>query len=371
MRKEFEASGKSVEQAIDNACALAGTTVDNVDVEVLEFGGRGLFGFGHKDARVKVILEVPDPPTEKPRRERLPRREERVHDDKPRENREPKREMKKENSSEKPEPRQGQKIRENRQPNRIAKPETDAPAKQENRENKQEVKTENKQDQPRRERAPRRENKPHEEKSHREASSHSESHMVQVSEGAMAEEITAAAEMFLRPIFGKLKCNPQIEHNVRDGILWLSITGANLGLLIGRRGDTLNSLQYLTNLAVNKHRAEHVRLVLDVEGYRASREETLTVLAHKMADKAVRTGRRVEFEPMNPHERRIVHLALQNDKRVDTGSRGEEPYRRVVISKKRSDKKRPPQNAATAASVAPDASSAENKTADTAKMQQQ
>ena len=83
---------------------------------------------------------------------------------------------------------------------------------------------------------------------------------------------------------------------------------------------------------MNKRRHEHARLVLDVEGYREGREETLTALARKMAEKAVRSGRRVELEPMNPHERRVVHIALQEDKRVDTVSHGEEPYRRVVIN---------------------------------------
>ena len=116
--------------------------------------------------------------------------------------------------------------------------------------------------------------------------------------------------------------------------------GENLGSLIGRRGETLNALQYLVNLAANKAGGEHVRLVLDVEGYRQGREETLINLAHKMADKSVRTGRRVELEPMSPHERRVVHLALQEDSRVETLSRGEEPYRRVVISCKRSSRHR-------------------------------
>ena len=155
----------------------------------------------------------------------------------------------------------------------------------------------------------------------------------------MADVLSAEAMNFLQPIFLKLKVEPVVNMSVREGILWLSFAGQNLGLLIGRRGETLNSLQYLTNLAVNKRRHEHVRIVLDVEGYRDSREETLAALARKMADKAVKSGRRVELEPMNPHERRVVHLALQNDRRVDTISHGEEPYRRVVISKKRNDRK--------------------------------
>ncbi|MBO7668373.1 MAG: KH domain-containing protein, partial [Firmicutes bacterium] len=161
-----------------------------------------------------------------------------------------------------------------------------------------------------------------------------ESHAVNISEGEMADRLYADARAFLDPIFAKLGVSPEITPEVKEGILWLTVRGDDLGILIGRRGETLNSLQYLVNLAVNKRRHEHARLVLDVEGYREGREETLTALARKMAEKAVRSGRRVELEPMNPHERRVVYSALQEDKRVDTVSHGEEPYRRVVINPK-------------------------------------
>ncbi|MCL2496554.1 MAG: KH domain-containing protein, partial [Clostridiales bacterium] len=158
-----------------------------------------------------------------------------------------------------------------------------------------------------------------------------------VGAGKEAEQVKRLAMSFLNPIFNSMKVMPQEEIQVRDGILWLVFSGQGLGSLIGRRGETLNSLQYLTNLAVNREYKEHVRLVLDVEGYRAGREETLVALAKRMAEKAVRSGRRVELEPMNPHERRIVHITLQDDKRVDTASQGEEPFRRVVIYRHRTD----------------------------------
>ena len=104
--------------------------------------------------------------------------------------------------------------------------------------------------------------------------------------------------------------------------------------MIGRRGETLDALQYLTNLAVNGKREEKIRIVLDVEGYRQSREETLAALAHKMADRAKKSGRSIALEPMSPHERRIIHMALQNEKGVQTLSEGEEPARRVIIAPK-------------------------------------
>ena len=120
-----------------------------------------------------------------------------------------------------------------------------------------------------------------------------------------------------------------------EGILDVNIVGEGMGLIIGKRGATLDSLQYLTTLVVNKDREDHVRLKLDTEGYRARRQETLEKLAVNMAKKAKRTGHRVVLEPMNPYERRIIHSALQSDHGVETHSDGEEPYRKVIITPKR------------------------------------
>lgn len=117
---------------------------------------------------------------------------------------------------------------------------------------------------------------------------------------------------------------------------YIDITGSELGMLIGRRGDTLEALQYLANLAVARKLAERVRVIIDVEGYRQRREETLIRLAQRLSDKVKRTGTRVVLEPMNPHERRIIHTALQDEHRIATFSEGEDPNRRVVISLKRS-----------------------------------
>ncbi len=118
-----------------------------------------------------------------------------------------------------------------------------------------------------------------------------------------------------------------------NGLL-INITGPDLGILIGRRGDTLDALQYLINLAVQRHFAERTRIILDVEGYRQRREDTLVRLAKRLSEKVKRTGSKVVLEPMNPHERRVIHTALQNDPRVYTLSEGDEPFRKVVISPK-------------------------------------
>ncbi|CAA7599818.1 Jag N-terminus [Acididesulfobacillus acetoxydans] len=122
----------------------------------------------------------------------------------------------------------------------------------------------------------------------------------------------------------------------RRGEFWsVNVSGSELGILIGRRGETLEALQYLTNLAVAKRVGERIRIVVDVEGYRLRREETLIRLAKRLSEKVKRTGSRVVLEPMNPHERRIIHTALQDESRISTFSEGDEPNRRVVISLRR------------------------------------
>ena len=119
-----------------------------------------------------------------------------------------------------------------------------------------------------------------------------------------------------------------------DEQLRMQMTGEGMSLLIGRRGETLDALQYLTSLNINRGREEYLRISIDTENYRAKREEALRKLAVRMAGRAKKSGRRVALEPMNPYERRILHSALQNDPDVTTHSEGEEPYRRVIITLK-------------------------------------
>lgn len=115
----------------------------------------------------------------------------------------------------------------------------------------------------------------------------------------------------------------------------VELTGSDMGVLIGKRGQTLDSLQYLTNLAVNKNSEEYVKVKIDTEDYRKRRKETLENLAKNIAYKVKRTKRAVSLEPMNPFERRVIHSALQNDRFVTTHSEGDEPYRHVVVTLKR------------------------------------
>jgi len=119
----------------------------------------------------------------------------------------------------------------------------------------------------------------------------------------------------------------------------INMEGSDMGILIGKRGQTLDSLQYLVSLVVNKKKEEYIRVKLDTENYRERRKETLETLAKNIAYKVKRTKHSVSLEPMNPYERRIIHAALQNDKYVVTRSDGEEPFRHVIISLKRDGKK--------------------------------
>ena len=124
--------------------------------------------------------------------------------------------------------------------------------------------------------------------------------------------------------------------NDEENTLSINMSGDRMGMLIGKRGQTLDSLQYLTNLVVNKGSDEYIRVKMDTEDYRHRRKETLENLARNMAYKARRSRKSVSLEPMNPYERRIIHYALQDEENISTHSEGEEPYRHIVIDYVRS-----------------------------------
>ena len=142
---------------------------------------------------------------------------------------------------------------------------------------------------------------------------------------------------FLSSIFDAMKMEVEIlvAVNEEDHIIEVELKGDDMGILIGKRGQTLDSLQYLTNLAINKHSDEYYKVKIDTEDYRKRRKETLENLAKNIAYKVKRTKRPVSLEPMNPFERRIIHSALQNDRYVTTHSEGDEPYRHVVVTLKK------------------------------------
>ncbi len=142
-----------------------------------------------------------------------------------------------------------------------------------------------------------------------------------------------ACEKFLRDVLKTMGMEVTLSSEVdEDGALAINMEGDNMGILIGKRGQTLDSLQYLTNRVANKMQEGYVRVKLDTENYRQRRKDTLENLAKNIAHKVKRTKKAVSLEPMNPYERRIIHSALQGDKYVSTHSEGEEPYRRVVVT---------------------------------------
>ena len=160
------------------------------------------------------------------------------------------------------------------------------------------------------------------------------------------ETIDDKATDFLKDVFGAmgLSVDVNVKVNEEEKEMEINLSGDEMGILIGKRGQTLDSLQYLVSLVVNKESEDYLRVKLDTENYRERRKETLETLAKNIAYKVKRTRRPVSLEPMNPYERRIIHSALQNDKYVFTRSEGEEPFRHVVIALKkeeRTERRRP------------------------------
>ena len=142
---------------------------------------------------------------------------------------------------------------------------------------------------------------------------------------------------FLKSVFSAMEMEVEIvvKVNDEDKTIDVDLKGDDMGILIGKRGQTLDSLQYLTNLAVNKNSENYYKVKVDTEDYRKRRKDTLENLAKNIAYKVKRTKRPVELEPMNPFERRVIHSALQNDRYVTTHSEGDEPYRHVVVTLKK------------------------------------
>lgn len=153
---------------------------------------------------------------------------------------------------------------------------------------------------------------------------------------AVQPQTIEAVEDFLKNTMKAMDMEVELKTEIdQDGALCVDMSGEHMGILIGKRGQTLDSLQYLANRVANKHQEGYVRVKLDTENYRARREETLRHLAKNIAHKVKRNRRPVALEPMNPYERRIIHSALQSDPYVMTHSEGEEPFRKVVITLKK------------------------------------
>ena len=304
MNRSIEASGKTVKDAIQNGLLQLGCTLDEVETSVIDMGSPGLFGMFGKPAKVRLTvkeedhsfdIEMPvftlDQPTKASKRggekkkEKAPKAEE----------------TKVEAEAPKAEAAAEEQPKEKKERKPRAKKE-----KKENREPKAEPVTEP---------APMEPAEP----------------FVATPEEELSETAKNARD-FLKGLTDKMEVPTEIAVCETAEQLKMLLSGENMSILIGRRGETLDALQYLTSLNVNRGREDYLRVSLDTENYRAKREEALRKLAVRMANRAKKSGRRVALEPMNPNERRILHSALQNDPEVTTHSEGEEPYRRVIIT---------------------------------------
>ncbi|MBQ7886491.1 MAG: Jag N-terminal domain-containing protein [Clostridia bacterium] len=358
-----EFTGKTTQEAIDAGLAALGVTIADVHVDVLQEGAKGLFGlFGSKPACVRLTVmddereddhglsdllssfSLSEPQRKKPaaKAEKKPVEKKPVEKKPIEKKAEPKQEVKPEARTEakaevKPEAKAEVKAE--------AKPEKKAEPKQEKTpEAKAEAKQEPKADKPRAPRKPRppKAEKPvrGEKKAEEKGEPREYAPMVPAKPFTPTEppvlhgEDTPAgkAQRFLMEVTSlmNVKVDIYVDDTREDG-LYIHMIGDTLGILIGRRGETLDALQYLTSLQVNKGREGYIRVTLDTENYRAKREDSLRRLAQRMANRATKTGRKVVLEPMNPYERRVLHTALQNHPGVTTHSEGEEPNRRVVI----------------------------------------
>ena len=283
MNGSIRVSAKTVDDAITEALIQLGVTSDKLEYEVIEKGSAGFLGIGMKQAVIEARKKEEEVVIEEP---------EIKFDFSLDEKKEPKKEAKKESKKE------------------FKKEEKREVVKEDQVVEKVEVKEE----QPAEQTTEKRE----------------------IVTARVTEKSKAAVEAFLADTLKAMGMEVELTSKVEeDGSLSVEMKGENMGILIGKRGQTLDSLQYLANRVANKHQEGYVRVKLDTENYRARREETLKHLAKNIAHKVKRNRRPVSLEPMNPYERRIIHSALQNDPYVTTHSEGEEPYRKVVITLKR------------------------------------
>ncbi len=311
--KSIEISGKTVKDAIKNGLAELGCDSSDVDIQVLEMGSPGLFGMFGRPAKVKLTvkdkgsdmdIEMPvlslDQPSGKRREEK--------RKDKPK-------------AEKKPEPK----------PEKAEQPEAEQPEAEAQAEDK--PRPEKKRRRSRGEKKPAAEPAANEQPAEVVIAPVETEPFVATPEEELSDT-AKSARAFLSGLTERMGVPAEIAVSDSPEQLRMVLSGENMSILIGRRGETLDAIQYLTSLNVNRGREDYLRVSLDTENYRAKREEALRKLAVRMAGRCKKSGRRVALEPMNPYERRILHSALQADPDVTTHSEGEEPYRRVIITLK-------------------------------------
>lgn len=302
--------GKDVEDAVQLALSDLGASRDEVEVIVLEEPSKGFFGIGSKLAKVRVEKKKKEEPkkeekkVEKIEEKKLEeKKEERPREERPRQEERPRRREERRGSS------RGASDREDRDE------ETFVIERNEKRERRRKDRDRSKED--------------------REPGEGGDSKFTIRERPADLVEVTEhPAITFLKEVTEKMGLTLSIQAYVNEESIYIDMEGKDSGTIIGKRGQTLDSIQYLTSLVVNKDREKYIRVVVDAENYREKRERTLEQLGNRLADKVKRTGKSVRLEPMNPYERKVIHATLQRNPYVTTRSEGEEPYRRVVIELK-------------------------------------
>ena len=281
--KYSEKWGDSIEAAVELALQELKLTKDQVTVTVLEQPSKGFFGIGSKLAKVRVEEKVKEKKPENPVKEA------------------PKAEKKPAETAKKTEVK--------------AEP---APEVSERKEKKKNKKKSGKK--------PERREEVKLEISHANISSKPDD---------LVPAPEHPAKEFLDKTFREMDLDVSVSVSVNSDSVYVDVEGKDTGTVIGKRGQTLDALQYLTSLVVNKSEEEYIRVILDAEGYRAKREATLEALALRLAEKVIKTGKSARLEPMNPYERKVIHTALHSVNGISTRSEGDEPYRRVVIELKK------------------------------------
>lgn len=321
----YESTGKTVEEAISEGLKRLGLSIGEVQVDILEEGSKGLFGlFGSKTARVRLTVKEEersetvfadslssyDAERRAPKKSEKPAEPAKAVPQAPREV---------------PQAPKAERAPKPEKPQKPARPKTDS-AEQASKAERG----------PRPERSDKPARSP---KAEKPLLSRMPSEPAVPAEKRDPQSDEGKVQAFLQELTRLMGLEISVHvHTDEEGNIRVSMQGDTLGILIGRRGETLDALQYLTSLHINRGRQEYTRVTLDSEGYRAKREDALVRLANRMANRAQRTGRKVSLEPMNPYERRILHSALQGHEGISTHSEGEEPNRHVVITVSRDAK---------------------------------
>ncbi len=321
----YESTGKTVEEAVSEGLKKLGLSIGEVQVDILEEGSKGLFGlFGSKTARVRLTVK------EEERRETVFADSLSSYDA---ERRAPKKAEKPAEPA-KAVPQAPREVPQAPKAERAPKPDKPQRTARLNADSAEQA--------PKAERGPKPERieKPaRAPKAEKPALSRMPSEPAVPAEQRDPQSDEGKVQAFLQELTRLMGLEISVHvHTDEEGNIRVSMQGDTLGILIGRRGETLDALQYLTSLHINRGRQEYTRVTLDSEGYRAKREDALVRLANRMANRAQRTGRKVSLEPMNPYERRILHSALQGHEGISTHSEGEEPNRHVVITVSRDAK---------------------------------